>query len=71
MKKELLVVKYIFNAKFIIENLNQILLNSDNPKDIGHLVFPLASAFDAIKRNYQASRVPQQKTIYIVTALEE
>jgi hypothetical protein len=52
----MVVIKYMFKAKFIIENLNQILLNSDDPKDIAHIAFPISSIFKGISNNYSHNR---------------
>ena len=65
----MLVIKNWYEAKFIIENLNQILLNSDDPKDIGHVAFPLATIFKGISQNYLTIRHKKPVQFYIVAVL--
>ena len=62
----MVVIKYMYKAKFIIENINQILLNSDDPKDIGHIAFPISSIFKGISTTYTAIRHKNHKPVYIV-----
>jgi hypothetical protein len=66
----MLVIKNWFDSKFIIENLNQILLNSNDPKDIGHVAFPLATIFKGISQNFLTIRNKSHSDVYIVAVLE-
>lgn len=61
------MVNQLFSSKFIVENLSQILLGSDDPKDIGHLIFPLSRIFNGVKKNYHDSlRSKKHNPIYII-----
>lgn len=69
----MIVLDYFFNAKFIVENINQILLNSQDPKDVCHLVFPLARISKGIKKAYTDfySKNPKLKELFIVAVLDK
>jgi hypothetical protein len=47
-------------------------LSSDDPKDIGHLIFPLANAYNGIKKAYINERGGYKvNSLYIVAVLED
>ena len=60
----------MFYDKFIIENLNQILLKSKDPKDIAHIAFPIAAIFKGISNNYLTDKPKRSGPIYIVALLD-
>jgi hypothetical protein len=66
------MVNTLFTSKFIIENTNKIPLFTDDPKDIGHLIFPIARLFRGIKKNHETFNLKKTdlKPIYIVAVLE-
>lgn len=65
------MINYFFNSKFIVDNINQILFVSDDPKDIGHLTFPIARLFNGIKSNFANNvRSKKRNPIYIVAELD-
>jgi hypothetical protein len=67
----MVVVNHMFHDKFIIENLNQILLKSNDPRDIAHIAFPIAAIFRGISRAYLSLRSKIHNPIYIVAMLEK
>lgn len=46
------MVKTLFKSKFIIENINKIPLLTNDPKDIAHLIFPIARLHRGIKKSH-------------------
>lgn len=64
------MVKHLFHDKFIIENLNNILLKSEDPKDIAHVAFPIAAIYQGIYRAYLTTRSKKREPVYIVAVLD-
>jgi hypothetical protein len=67
----MVAVSHMFHDKFIIENLNQILLKSKDPKDIAHIAFPIAAIFRGISNAYLSVKSKKPAPIFIVAVLDD
>lgn len=70
VKKGMILLKYVFNANFIIDNINKIPLFSKDPKDIGHLIFPLTVLHKSIKGDFDRKNTKFNKTLYVIAPLD-